>query len=87
MVFIICYTNNTRTLEHSYFTSSQLLRQDNLSITIFQSIDDILSGSFYLVCTHLCSRMSKQPIELLLVKIKLMSKMLLDCVSPHSNTQ
>jgi hypothetical protein len=58
MVSIICYTNNTRTLEHSYFTSSQLLRQDNSSITIFQSTDDILSGSFYLVCTHLCSRMS-----------------------------
>jgi hypothetical protein len=51
MVSIICYTNNTRTLEHSYFTSSQLLRQDNSSTTIFQSTDDILSGSFYLVCT------------------------------------
>jgi hypothetical protein len=51
MVSIICYTNNTRTLEHSHFTSSQLLRQDNSSITIFQNIDDILSGSFYLVCT------------------------------------
>jgi hypothetical protein len=52
MVSIICYTNNTRTLEHSYFTSSQLLRQDKSSTTIFQSTDDILSGSFYLVCTQ-----------------------------------
>jgi hypothetical protein len=51
MVSIICYTNNTRTLEHSYFLSSQLLRQGNSSITIFQSIDDVLSGLFYLVCT------------------------------------
>ena len=54
MVSIICYTNNTRTLEHSYFTSSQLLRQDISSKTIFQSTDDILSGSFYLVCTSAC---------------------------------
>lgn len=52
MVSIICYTNNTRTLEHSYFTSSQLLRQDNSPTTIFQSTDDVLSGSFYLVCTQ-----------------------------------
>ena len=51
MMSIICYTNNTRTLEHSYFTSSQLLRQDISSTTIFQSTDDILSGLFYLVCT------------------------------------
>jgi hypothetical protein len=51
MVSIICYTNNTRTLKHSYFTSSQLLRQGNSSTTIFQSTDDVLSGSFYLVCT------------------------------------
>jgi hypothetical protein len=53
MVSIICYTNSTRTLEHSYFTSSQLLRQGNSSITIFQSTDDVLTGSLYLVCTHL----------------------------------
>jgi hypothetical protein len=52
MVSIICYTNNTRTLEHSYFTSSQLLRQGNSSKTIFQTTDDVLSGSFYLVCTQ-----------------------------------
>ena len=53
MVSIICYTNNIRTLEHSYFTSSQLLRQDISSKTIFQSTDDVLSGSFYLVCTQM----------------------------------
>jgi hypothetical protein len=52
MVSKICYTNSTRTLEHSYFISSQLLRQGNSSITIFQSTDDVLSGSFYRVCTH-----------------------------------
>jgi hypothetical protein len=51
MVSKICYTNSTRTLEHSYFTSFQLLRQGNSSITIFQSTDDVLSGSFYRVCT------------------------------------
>jgi hypothetical protein len=56
MVFIICYTNSTRTLEHSYFTSSQLLRQGNSSITIFQSTDDVLSGSFHLVCTQLLNK-------------------------------
>ena len=53
MVSIICYTNNTRTLEHSYFTSSQLLRQNISSKTIFQSTADVLSGSLYLVCTLL----------------------------------
>ena len=52
MLSIICYTNNTRTLKHSYFTSSQLLRQDIASTTIFESTNDILSGSFYLVCTR-----------------------------------
>jgi hypothetical protein len=66
MVSIICYTNSTRTLEHSYFTSSQLLRQGNSSITIFQSTDDVLSGSFYLVCTRLSFRnnlSSKSPLD------------------------
>ena len=60
MVSIICYTNNTRTLEHSYFTSSQLLRQDISSTTIFQCTDDILSGSFYLVCTLIVSHKEKE---------------------------
>ena len=35
--------------------------------------------------SHLCSIMFEQPLELLLVKIKLMSKMLLHCISLNSN--
>ena len=70
MVSIICYTNNTITLEHSYFTSSQLLRQDISSTTIFQSTHDILSGSFYLVCTQLeCNK----PFDFLDFKINFIS--------------
>ena len=36
--------------------------------------------------SHLCFIMSEQPIELLLVKIKLMSETLLHCVTPNNNT-
>ena len=35
--------------------------------------------------SHLCSIMSKHPVELLLIKIELMIKILLHCVIPNSN--
>ena len=46
-----------------------------------------LMGLYYFVKQrHLCFVMSKQPIEHLLVKTKLLSMTLLHCVIPNSNT-
>ena len=43
-----------------------------------------LFHEYVLFCEHLCSIMSRQPIELLLVEIELMSKTLMHCVTPNS---